>query len=129
MKIMKIIKIVKIMMMKEINLQLVRVVLLTIYHVMTVTVVTLNVHINTKTAMSAIRRTMNLRIMTMLLKQLKRRLLKRVKTRSKSWSLIIMTIVMMMRKTLSWSLDKLIWLIISYQECLIMLFLMCQQVN
>ena len=77
-------KIRKIMIIKEINLQLVRVVLLTIHHVMTVTVVILNVHINTKTIMSVIRRVMSLRIVTMLLKQLKRRLLKRVKTRSKS---------------------------------------------
>ena len=46
--------------------------------------VTLNVYINTETIMSAIRRVMSLRIVTISLKQLKRRLLKRMKTRLKS---------------------------------------------
>ena len=77
-----------------------RVVLLAIYHVMTVTVVILNVYINTKTVMSAIRIVISLRIMTILLKQLKRRLLKRIKTRLKSWSLIIITTVIIIRKIL-----------------------------
>ena len=79
--------------------------------------------------MSAIRRIISLRIVTMSSKQLKRRLLKRVKTRSKSQSLTMITIVTMIRKMWSWSLDKLIWLIICHQECLITLFLMCQQLN
>ena len=57
-----------IMIMKEMNLQLVRVVLLAVHHVMTVIVVTLNVHINTETVMSAIRRIISLRIVTTLLK-------------------------------------------------------------
>ena len=129
MKAVKTVKIVMIMIMKEINLQLVRVVLLAVHHVVTVTVVTLNIHINTKTIMSVIRRVMNLRIVTMSSKQLKRRLLKRVKTRSKSWSLMIIMTVMMIRKMSSWSLDELIWLIISHQECLIILFLIYQQLN
>ena len=57
-----------IMIIKEINLQLVRVVLLTIHHVMIVIVIILNVHINTETVMSVIRRVMNLRIVTTSLK-------------------------------------------------------------
>ena len=61
-----------------------KVVLLAVHHVMIITAVTLNVHIYTKTIMSIIRRVMSLRIITTLLKQLKRRLIKRVKTRLKS---------------------------------------------
>ena len=51
--------------------------------------------------MSIIRRTMSLRIMTISSKWLKRKLLKRIKTRLKSWSLTTTIItVIMIRKTL-----------------------------
>ena len=61
-----------------------RVVLLAIHYIITVTVVILNVHINIETIISVIRRVISLRIVTMSLKWLKKRLLKRIKTRSKS---------------------------------------------
>ena len=52
--------------------------------------------------MSVIRRIISLRIVTTSLKQLKKRSIKRVKTRLKSQSLIIMIItVIIIRKTLS----------------------------
>ena len=67
-KIIKTIKIIIIIMIKEINLQLVRVTLLAVHYIIIIITATLNIYISIKIVMSVIRRIMSLRIVIISLK-------------------------------------------------------------